>query len=244
MLFATLNGVKVEANPKAQGTCLLCDQPVFPKCGEINVWHWAHYKDKNCDYWYEPETEWHKNWKLVFGKENCEIVISKDGCKHIADVLTNDDLIIELQNSPIQIDVIREREDFYGERMLWIINGKHFKNNFSIFKSRLDEDIKYFRFYDPLSAEFGKVDNSPKNEFNFTWSWCRKSWSNVQRNVFIDFGDEYLFWVKEGMGTNSGKGNQVMKKFFLNKYGGDLELLATLIDGSKDTIKRLKTYEK
>ena len=105
-----------------------------------------------------------------------------------------------------------------------------FKNNFSIHKSQLDEDDEYYRRYNPSSSQYGIVDDSRKNEFHFAWSWCRKSWSEVQRHVFVDFGDENLFWVKQGMGTSYGKGRQISKEKFIKKYGGDLELLETLID--------------
>jgi len=230
MLFATVNGEKVEAKPKTIGICPLCERTVFSKCGEINIWHWAHHKDESCDAWYEPETAWHKNWKFIFGKDNCEIIISKDGVRHIADILTKDNVIIELQNSPIQRPIIRKRENFYGERMIWVLNGKHFKDNFSIYKTALEEDDEYFRLYNPLSSQYGKVDNSRKNDYYFSWSWCRKTWCEVQRNVFIDFGDEHLFWVKEGMGTSAGKGRKITKEKFIEKYGGALELLTTLID--------------
>lgn len=233
MLFATVNGQKVEAKPKTIGICPLCERNVFSKCGEINVWHWAHHKDESCDSWYEPETEWHKNWKLVFGKELCEIVISKEGIRHIADILTKENVVIELQNSPIQKPIIRRRESFYGERMIWVINGKHFKDNFNYSLtglSQLDEDDKYYRRFNPFSAHSKlKNNNNSKDEHYFSWKWCRKSWSDVQRHVFIDFGNENLFWVKEGMGSCSGKGILVSKEKFIRKYGGDIELLQTLI---------------
>jgi competence protein CoiA len=234
MLFATVKGEKVEAKPKTTGLCPLCERTVFSKCGEINVWHWAHHKDESCDSWYEPETQWHKNWKFAFGKDNCEIIIHKDGIRHIADIFTKGNVVIELQNSPIQRPTIRKREDFYGERMIWIINGSHFKKNFSVFKSGLEEDEEYYRLHNPLSSHYGKIDNSWKDEFNFSWSWCRKSWRDVQRDVFIDFGDEHLFWVKEGIGTSQGKGKKITKEKFMIKYGGDLNLLPTLINNSNE----------
>lgn len=237
MLFAKVNGEKLEAKPETKGICTLCERNVFSKCGETNVWHWAHYRDNSCDNWYEPETVWHKNWKYVFGKENCEIIISKDGVKHIADIQTQENVIIELQNSPIQKPIIRRREFFYGERMIWVINGKPFKDNFRYHRThrsvKLDEDEEYFRRHNPLASQYGIVDTQTrKDEFNFAWSWCRRSWTDVQRHVFIDFGDENLFWVKEGMGTSNGKGRQIPKENFLKKYGGNLNLLATLIDNS------------
>lgn len=233
MLYALIANDKIEATPNAKAICLLCGEPVFSKCGEINIWHWAHYKNKSCDNWYEPETKWHKNWKLAFGKNNCEIVIVKNGVRHIADIRTNKEIIIELQNSPIQKPIIRKREDFYGELMFWIINGNDFKNNFLIKKhqSPIDYDEEYARRYNPLHANFGKVSNNePNNQLYFSWSWPRQSWSGVKRSVFIDFGDEYLFLVKSGMGTKSGTGIKVSKKDFLNKYEGDITLLPTLIE--------------
>lgn len=263
MLFAILNGEKSEAEPKTKGVCPLCEEPVYSKCGEINIWHWAHYKDESCDDWYEPETEWHKNWKLIFGKENCEIIIRKNKVKHIADIQTKENVIIELQNSPIQKPIIRRRETFYGERMIWVINGRQFKEHFDIhtipspshsyasqpYPSQIDIDAEYNRKYNPYSSEYRKVDKnieeikSPnikamkfplKRNIYFSWSWSRKSWADVQRHIFIDFGDKNLFWVKGGMGTSRGQGIQISKEIFIRKYGGNIELLETVIENSKD----------
>ena len=161
----------------------------------------AHFKDESCDTWYEPESYWHLHWKMTFGKENAEIVIKKDGKWHIADVLTDNDVVIELQNSPIQKDVIRKREEFYGKRMLWLINGVHFKHNFSFWESE---------------------DENSKNLF-CNWRYARRSWEDVQRQVFIDFGEDTLFWVGDGMGRSWGKGQYVPKEKFIEKYGGDFE---------------------
>jgi competence protein CoiA len=238
MLFANVNGEKTEATPKTKGICLLCEREVFSKCGEVNVWHWSHFKDESCDSWYEPETEWHKNWKLVFGKDYCEIVISKESVRHIADIQTKEGIVIELQNSPIQKPIIRRRESFYGGRMIWVINGRHFKHNFIIYPPILDSNELQGRrdlLYTPdgiVDSKTGELISRPKKERAFLWSWPRKSWIDVKRNVFIDFGDENLFWIIEGMGTSRGKGKQINKLKFLEKYGGDITLLPTLIDKS------------
>jgi competence CoiA-like predicted nuclease len=71
---------------------------------------------------------------MIFGKDNSEVIIKKDGIKHIADILTKNEVVIELQNSPIQKPIVRRREQFYGEKMLWVINGERFKSNFNIHK--------------------------------------------------------------------------------------------------------------
>ncbi len=230
MLFAILNGERVEAKPKTKAICQLCGQLVLSKCGEVNIWHWAHQKNESCDNWFEHETEWHKNWKLIFGKDNCEKPICKDNSKHIADIYTKEEVVIELQNSSIEKAVIRKREDFYGEKMIWVINGKHFKENFLITRFLILEDMEYYHRHNPLSKYYGKNNDSWKFEFDFSWSWCRKTWRDVQRHVFIDFGDENLYWIKEGMGMARGKCMEVSKAKFVQKYGGDLALLQTIID--------------
>lgn len=240
MTFAIVNGSKAEATPDSGGSCPLCDQILLSKCGELKVWHWAHLRDRNCDNWTEPETEWHKNWKWAFGKEYSEITISKDGVKHRADIQTKDNIIIELQSSPIQVATIRRRENFYGERMLWILNGKDFKKSFEInpgiaSKDRVRQDRDYYMQHGHFPNEL--IDNSTtgvvkdeKKLIPFAWRNSRKCWSEVQRPVFIDFGGDCLLHIIKGMGTRIGFCKQVPKDLFLTKYGGNLDLISTLID--------------
>ena len=87
MIWALFENKKIEANPKAKGTCPICKGTIFVKCGEVNVWHWAYFNDENCDSWFEAESFWHKYLKMAFGKENAEIGIEKDE-KRNADRLT------------------------------------------------------------------------------------------------------------------------------------------------------------
>ncbi len=213
MQYALIDNEKVEATPKKNGRCQLCDQEVFSKCGEVNIWHWSHKKHESCDGWYEPETEWHRNWKIVFGKENSEIVIKRDGVKHIADILTSNNVVIELQNSPIRKPDIRKRELFYGERMLWILNGHPFEQNFSIHEERMLPSFintaKGWVNYN--TGEIVNIKVEQKRIGSFYWAWPRKSWSETERHIFIDFGKEDLYWVKGGMGTNNGRGQLVSK---------------------------------
>lgn len=208
MLYASLNNEKIEAALKKRAMCPHCKKEVFSKCGEINVWHWAHLQDKSCDSWYESEATWHKDWKNLFGKEFSEIMITKNGKRHIADIHTKEDVVIELQNSPISKSVIRKREMFYDERMLWIINGINFKTNFNLIS-----DDHFFRVSQGLvHKRTGQL--LKQGEKLFIWKWYSKSWGEVQRPVFIDFGEENLLWVKEGMGTSICRGKYIGKKVF------------------------------
>lgn len=129
MQYAIINGLRTTAEPKLKAVCGHCLGVVQAKCGSKVVWHWAHVAAENCDSWYEPETQWHRDWKNNFGKDCSEISIVKDGVRHIADVLTKDGLVIEFQNSTISPETIVAREAFY-DKMIWVINGAHFKENF------------------------------------------------------------------------------------------------------------------
>lgn len=216
--------------PSARGICPQCGKKVFSKCGEINIWHWSHFKDENCETWSEPESFWHKHWKMTFGKDNSEIVIEKDGKKHRADILTNERVVIELQNSPIKSSVIKAREDFYGCRMLWVINGLDFKENFIVTTNkRLD-----YTSIQKLDQYNFKKDQKPKLhwllEEKFIWNYARKSWREVKNPAFIDFGGESLFWVKDGMGWKHGRGNYVSKEKFIKKYGGNYDYFCQKTD--------------
>ena len=105
MQYAKLDGLRCTAQPKLKAICEHCNSAVHAKCGSKVVWHWAHVSVENCDSWYEPETQWHRNWKNNFGQDRSEISIVKDGVRHIADVLTKDDLVIEFQNSNISSEM-------------------------------------------------------------------------------------------------------------------------------------------
>lgn len=214
MLFAILDDKKIEPIPNTHAQCPLCGEKVLSRCGEINVWHWAHFNGKSCDSWFEPETHWHKYWKLTFGKENSEIKLVKENCWHVADVLTKEKVVIELQNSPIQKNIIREREEFYGERLIQIINGIKFKDNFFI--KDWDNEL-IFRSLQHDNCKHGEGKKV------FKWEYPKKSWKDSKRHIFIDFHDESLFWVHKGMGTNIGEGKFITKQDFIVKYGGDFK---------------------
>lgn len=214
MLFAIIDDQKIEPIPNTHAKCPLCEEKVLSKCGEIKVWHWAHFKGKSCDSWYEPETHWHKNWKMTFGKENSEIKIIKENCWHVADVLTKEKVVIELQNSAIQKNIIRKREEFYGEKMMWLINGIKFKNNFYI--KDWDNELNWW------SSQHNNCKHRNGKKM-FKWDYPRQSWKDTQRHIFIDFHDESLFWVHNGMGTKRGEGKYVSKHEFISKYGGDFK---------------------
>lgn len=132
MEYALYNGLRTAAQPTLKALCEHCGGGVIAKCGTKKIWHWAHASAEACDAWYEPETQWHRDWKHLFGEGYSEIRIVKDGYYHIADVVNKDGIVFEFQNSAISAEVIAAREAFYGEKMIWVINGEAFKGNFDM----------------------------------------------------------------------------------------------------------------
>lgn len=132
MEYALVNQIKIAAQPGLKGKCPHCRAEVISKCGSKKIWHWAHLAVESCDPWFEPETQWHRDWKSAFGKNFSEIRVEKVGKYHIADVINESGIVFEFQNSPISPETIKAREDFYGERMIWVVNGFGFKKNFHI----------------------------------------------------------------------------------------------------------------
>src|SRR5690606_37422206 len=85
--------------------------------------HWAHKSSKKCDHWWEPETDWHGNWKDWFPADWQEsIQIDSDGRKHIADIKSPTGIVIEFQHSPISQQERISREAFHGN-MIWVVNA-------------------------------------------------------------------------------------------------------------------------
>ena len=224
MLYGLSNGIKIEATPNAQAVCRCCGSELIPKCGNINVWHWAHKSNIHCDDWHEPETQWHKDWKNEFPKD-CQEVIIKDeltGKKHIADVFLPKGLVLEFQNSNISSEEIQQRENFY-KKMIWVINGDEFYQNLK-----------------QVSHEY------------FFWKHFRKCWHSAKMPTFISFTNakiETSFWMSELRKTEAidysnsliwikeDTGLQFLKKTGLGKY--PYNFIGQKVDKSKFTTKYL-----
>ncbi|MCE0902593.1 hypothetical protein LU676_07520 [Pseudomonas alloputida] len=134
MDVAVVDGQRLPPAPGLKGVCERCGAPAQAKCGPIVRWHWAHAGRRHCDPWKENEGPWHRAWKELFPfewRENVRFDLST-GEKHVADVQRADGLVIELQNSPMSLDEMRSREQFYGERMIWIVNAERFRSHISI----------------------------------------------------------------------------------------------------------------
>jgi competence CoiA-like predicted nuclease len=200
MIYALQNGIRVKANKNIKdATCDICNEVLIPKCGRIKIDHWAHKRNNDCDTWAEHETAWHSDWKNRFNKEYQEITIRKeirsnidDSYKtlaiHRADVRLPSGIVIEIQNSPISIDMVEEREKFY-DNMIWIFNKDTFAKHIEIEE------------YD-TNSEFWQTS---------------KVLGFVKKPMFIDLNNDFLLEVKQ-IDIKHGTGYMITKTSFINKY--------------------------
>lgn len=180
--FAKVDGVCkdiVDAVSGERGICPLCGADMVAKVGEVRVPHWSHFGKRVCDDWYQPKGPWHLYWQNKFPKNWQEVVIVKDGIKHIADVKTSADVIIEAQWSPISREEIKTREMFY-HKMLWIAGMNRIESDWRI-ESIIKRDstqfeISGFRVHD--------IDASNLTDSQYKWFDC-------SRPVFMDFGTSH-----------------------------------------------------
>lgn len=130
MLTAEIDGNRSRPLPSVVGTCPFCHSEMIPRCGEVRVHHWAHKSKADCDPWWEPETDWHRNWKNEFPLRWQERIFEDDatGERHIADINTIAGLTVEVQHSHLDPKERRAREAFY-KNMLWIVDGSRLERN-------------------------------------------------------------------------------------------------------------------
>jgi competence CoiA-like predicted nuclease len=216
MTLATDGNERVTASPNERAVCPGCGDEVIAKCGSINRWHWAH-RDRDCDSWSEPETEWHLDWKEEFPKEWREVAL---GC-HRADVMTNAG-VIEFQHSSISADEILERESFY-RRIVWVLDASGFRRN-----------IEHRRR--------GKYDSFRWKHPRKSW-WHSGGHRHTQVSIYLDYGYSRLFQIRKLYGNIpcGGWGTWVSRSSFISRYapsGWDSELCVgavNLPDGWTDT---------
>jgi competence protein CoiA len=206
MKFALVENKRLEAFPKGKGLCICCNNETIAKCGSKRIKHWAHKNLKHCDNWWENETEWHRQWKSYFPADWQEVVHfdTITGEKHIADVKTDKGFVIELQNSPISFEEMQSRETFY-KKMLWIINGKKFQNNFFFLgklpdpKEKLFEDIAFMSTKrDDLGRSFFRYSENPdyKIKSNKLLLVLMHPYSDIEMDVENSYIGHRLFdWI-------------------------------------------------
>lgn len=176
MRYALVNNEKAEASSELKGVCLGCGQPMIAKCGEQRLHHWAHFSKRNCDSWWETETDWHRSWKSNFPVEWQEVFLPDEqtGEKHVADVKTEHGLVIEFQHSHIDPQERMSREKFY-QNMVWVVDGTRLKRDCPRF-TKAANDFRHTELQGFFSVYFPE-ECFPKN------------WLESSVPVIFDFKD-------------------------------------------------------
>lgn len=174
MKFALVDGKRIEALKGAKGICPGCRTELVAKCGEFKIHHWSHKGNRNCDPWWEPETEWHRSWKNNFPAEwqESHLIDEQRGERHIADIRTSDGFVIEFQHSFINPNERITREKFY-KKMVWIVDGTRLKGDYPRFlKGRTD---------------FRRTEHPRTFYVNFPEECFSSGWVNSSVPVIFDF---------------------------------------------------------
>jgi competence protein CoiA len=139
MKYALLSNIRTEPFKGGIGACPGCGAEVIARCGARRMHHWAHKGQRNCDPWWENETEWHRQWKNKFPAEWQEAVMrdERSGEKHRADILTPYGLAVEFQHSFLNPVERRSRESFY-KSLVWVVDGTRRVNDQKRFKKCLE----------------------------------------------------------------------------------------------------------
>ncbi|UJS22665.1 competence protein CoiA [Thiothrix winogradskyi] len=215
MQFSLVKGVKSKPSPSIKGNCIFCGELTIAKCGKYKIWHWAHKSKAKCDPWWENETEWHRKWKNYFPPAFQEIIHidSRTNEKHIADIKTQNNMVIEFQNSSITPEEVASREIFY-KNMFWIVNGDR--------KGTLDGAN-----FNISIVMLGPIVESLKPLIiTFAWDSSKlfERWANSSTPVFFDFNCNELFRLL----SHDHKQKKVTvklvdKKTLIEKNGGSYE---------------------
>lgn len=223
MQIAHVDGARALPVPGGKGYCPVCGTEAVAKCGQFNRWHWAHKGRRHCDPWWDNETDWHRGWKQCFDSNLQEVVRTDEhGEKHIADVLTESGVVLEFQNSPMSVQELQSRENFY-KKMVWVVNAAPFKNHLVLHAQRLPppddallSDVQFsaglehprpcFAFFRP--SEFirdsklqrlipiweidSAIDTAYAGHHPITWKRPRSVWLEATLPIVFDTGNSLL----------------------------------------------------
>lgn len=202
---------------------------MIAKCGPRVLHHWAHHGRRNCDPWWENETDWHRQWKNLYPLECREIShVAPDGEIHRADIKTPSGIVVEIQHSAMTDEERTSREAFYGN-LVWLIDGYGFKENFDIYhmlpnpNSKIASDLIWSEAKRHLNGAnrglfmrrsegtyqihgIHEIQDEVSQCYNgyhqYDWIRPRNVWLEATCPVYIDFGERLL--VKLGTYDSTG----------------------------------------
>lgn len=193
MQLALVNEKKIEAFSGGRGTCPICGSEAISKCGPRIIHHWAHYRIRDCDPWWENETLWHREWKNKFPIECREVShIAEDGEIHRADVETPTGIVVEIQHSTMTDEERISRENFY-KNLVWVLDGSVFLDNFDIYHmlpdpmSELAQDLVWSKakrhMHGANNGIFFRLSEAVKDDPSVTKATLRGGWIHGMHDI-------------------------------------------------------------
>lgn len=226
MLYAINdNDQKIAASPSNKATCSCCGGEVIAKCGKIKIWHWAH-KSKAIDCNFEPETNWHLQWKSYADPERTEVKVKRNGMYKMADIMLANGIVVEAQHSPISVDEIQLRERFY-KNMFWIFDCREsYNKGRMLFTFNIDNVTEPHSEYNPDSGRHemltGSIDYKWAGLYydSCYWSYPKKTILFAKKPIYLDLGP-FMFRVHSQYGENVIRGKHSSKQTMID-YISDL----------------------
>lgn len=197
---------------------------------------------------------------MLFPINNIEVIIERNGIKHIADVKLRNGKIIEFQHSSLSINEIKEREDFY-DNMIWVFNASesfekhhiHFfkhpfvdrrkyydrnKNQTIYYDKRLDNS---FFGYNELFQMFGRdLTDFYSKKFEdihlrrFSWNYPKKYILHAKKESYLDLGNEDILNDRNILKILMVNGSPM-----IDKYGNGWGILMTKSDLKNELLKHM-----
>lgn len=166
---------RIRAAPHTNAACPVCKETVIPKCGAINIWHWAHKTNAKCLYG-EGTGVWHLRWQDFALKNGANVevpIVDKFGNMYRADIVYQNK-VIELQHSNIGEMEIIHRSDFYV--------GQRYRVDWM-----LDYTKKEFL---EIESDYVTLDGRRKKSFDCLFY-------KLYGNIIFDMGNDKIFVTKK-----------------------------------------------
>ena len=222
MVIALVNGQRLRAEQAGSGAIGICPWTgleVRAKVGEIRQ-YWAYIGGQpELPEGYEIETEWHYNWKFPIHDDFCEVVCGENN-EHRADIIGNKETVVEIQNSPIDIRIVRERTNFYNnlsnKRVIWLVNASDY------WQTRLKVRFDKGKFDKRIGNNIYPIEWKPVRR------WVVEIAKTPNSNLYLDYNSKADKLLQMWVYDKQLKGMFITKVNFFKRY---------LFDNAKDKFK-------
>ena len=146
-----------------------------------------HYPNKACDYQQYKDSAnnksgWHKHWQTRFSSECREVYISSGERHYIADVVLNDNLIVEFQHGEIKPENFYKRSVFYlkcGYMLVWLFEYS-FKYSDILKQIRDNNPGKTIKVFDSI-----QMISEQEREKAYCFSYSKAIYPQLSEDDFI-----------------------------------------------------------